>query len=108
MMTATIASLLWLAGIVAWYAIRYPFQRRAARMGVARSTGGAGDRTALTIAAIGQFLIPALYVVSGQPAFADAEVDRCIDFRVVELHQHVGAGDAEMGGAERHEGRDVE
>jgi protein-S-isoprenylcysteine O-methyltransferase Ste14 len=71
MMTVAVAKFLWLAGIVAWYAIRYPFQRRAARMGVARSTGGSGDRMALTIAAIGQFLIPAIYVVTGQPAFAD-------------------------------------
>src|SRR3954454_11478755 len=43
-----------------------------------------------------------------QPALADAEVDRRVDLGVVELHQHVGAGDAEMGGTERHEGRDVE
>ena len=44
----------------------------------------------------------------GQPAVADAEIDRRVDLGIVELHQHVGAGDAEMGGAEGHEGRDVE
>jgi protein-S-isoprenylcysteine O-methyltransferase Ste14 len=71
MMTATVAKLLWLAGIVGWFVIRYPFQRRAARLGVARSAGGAGDRIALIIATTGQFLLPLFYVVTGQLAFAD-------------------------------------
>lgn len=71
MTTALIAKILWVAGIVGWYVIRYPFQRRAARLGVARSTGGTRDRTLLVIAAIGQFLIPAVYLATGWPAFAD-------------------------------------
>ncbi len=71
MMTVVAAKIIWLLGIVAWYAIRYPFQRHAAKNGVARSAGGTGDRVALTISAIGQFVVPAIYVVSGQPAFAD-------------------------------------
>ena len=41
-------------------------------------------------------------------AVADAEVDRRVDLGIVELHQHVVAGHAEVGGAERHEGGDVE
>ncbi len=41
-------------------------------------------------------------------ADADAEVERGVDFRVVELHQHVGAANADLRRAERHEGRDVE
>ncbi len=71
MMTAIVAKVLWLLGIVAWYAIRYPFQRHAAKNGVVRSAGGTGDRVALTLSAIGQFLIPAVYVITGQPVFAD-------------------------------------
>jgi protein-S-isoprenylcysteine O-methyltransferase Ste14 len=71
MMTATVAKLLWLAGIVGWFVIRYPFQQRAARLGVVRSTGGTSDRIALGIAATGQFFLPLFYVVTGQPAFAD-------------------------------------
>ncbi len=43
-----------------------------------------------------------------QAALADAEIDRRVDLRIVEFHQHVGAGDAEMGGAEGHERRHVE
>jgi protein-S-isoprenylcysteine O-methyltransferase Ste14 len=71
MMTVTAAKILWLLGIVVWYAIRYPFQRHARKRGIATSSGGTGDRVALIIAAVGQFLIPAIYVASGQPAFAD-------------------------------------
>ena len=71
MMTATVAKLLWAAGIVGWYVIRYPFQRRAARQGVVRSAGGMEDRIVLLIAATGQFFAPLFYVVTGQPAFAD-------------------------------------
>jgi protein-S-isoprenylcysteine O-methyltransferase Ste14 len=75
MMSATLAKLLWLLGIVGWFAIRYPFQRRAQRLGVARAAGGAGDRIALGIAGAGQFFLPALYVAvslgTGRTLFAD-------------------------------------
>jgi protein-S-isoprenylcysteine O-methyltransferase Ste14 len=75
MMTATAAKIVWLLGIVGWFAIRYPFQRRARLLGVARSTGGTGDRVALTFATLGQFIVPVLYVAvslgAGQPIFAD-------------------------------------
>lgn len=71
MMTPFLAKLIWVAGVVGWYVIRYPFQRRAARLGVARSVGGTRDRVLLVIAAIGQFVLPFLYVVLGEPRFAD-------------------------------------
>lgn len=71
MMTVTAAKTLWVLGIVVWYAIRYPFQRHARKRGIVTSWGGTGDRVALVIAAVGQFLIPAIYVFTGQPAFAD-------------------------------------
>jgi protein-S-isoprenylcysteine O-methyltransferase Ste14 len=59
------------AGIVGWYAIRYPFQRRAAKLGVARSAGGTRDRVLLVIAAAGQFIVPAIYLATRWPAFAE-------------------------------------
>jgi protein-S-isoprenylcysteine O-methyltransferase Ste14 len=71
MMTVTIAKILWALGVVVWYAIRYPYQRRGTKAGVARATGGQSDRVALIVAAVGQFLIPAIFVFTGQPAFAD-------------------------------------
>lgn len=71
MFTVTFAKALWLAGIVAWFVIRYPYQRRTARLGVARTVGGWQDRVLLYVAAAGQFVIPAVYVVTGFPAAAD-------------------------------------
>ncbi len=70
-MTPFVANAVFLLGIVAWYIIRYPFQRRAKRLGVARSVGGTRDRILLIIAGLGQFLLPAFYAVTGVPAFAD-------------------------------------
>src|SRR5579859_4914859 len=43
-----------------------------------------------------------------QMAFADAEIERRIDLGIIEFHQHVIAGDADLGGAEGDEGGDVE
>jgi protein-S-isoprenylcysteine O-methyltransferase Ste14 len=71
MMTPLVAKALWLAGIVGWFIIRYPFARRARRLGVARSTGGTRDRILLAIAGACQFLVPALYVFTGFPWVAD-------------------------------------
>src|SRR3546814_4970106 len=44
----------------------------------------------------------------GDTAAPDTEIDRRVDIGIVELHQHVGAGDAELRRAEGDEGRDVE
>ena len=41
-------------------------------------------------------------------AMADVEIERGVNLRVVELHQHVAAADAELGGAEGNEGGDIE
>jgi protein-S-isoprenylcysteine O-methyltransferase Ste14 len=71
MMTPIVANAIFLLGIVGWFVIRYPFQRRARRLGVARSVGGARDRVLLLIAAAGQFVLPAFYAITGIPAFAD-------------------------------------
>lgn len=70
-MTPLVAKIVFLLGIIGWFVIRYPAQRRARKQGVARSAGGTRDRVLLIVAALGQFLIPALYIATGQPAFAD-------------------------------------
>jgi protein-S-isoprenylcysteine O-methyltransferase Ste14 len=75
MITATFAKLIWVAGLVAWVVIRYPFRRRTRRLGIARSVGGGGDRIVLVIAAWGQFFIPlgyvALSLTTGEPIPGD-------------------------------------
>ncbi len=70
-MTPLTARIVFLLGIVAWYVIRYPFQRRAKKMGVARSVGGTRDRVLLIIAALAQFLVPGVYGLTAWPSFAD-------------------------------------
>mgnify|MGYP000513046410 CR=1 FL=1 len=70
-MTPLVANIVFLLGIVAWYVIRYPFQRRAKKLGVARSVGGRHDRILLAIAGFSQFLFPAIYAITGEPSFAD-------------------------------------
>lgn len=70
-MTLLVAKIIYFLGLVGWIVIRYPFQRRAKKLGVARSAGGTRDRVLLLIATLGQFLIPVFYIATGQPAFAD-------------------------------------
>lgn len=70
-MSPVFGKVIWALGVAVWYAIRFPAQRRARKLGVARSVGGLGDRTALVIAAIGQFLVPGIYTFTGWPAAAD-------------------------------------
>jgi protein-S-isoprenylcysteine O-methyltransferase Ste14 len=71
MTTTAIAKALWFAGLVVWIAIRYPHQRKRPRLGFDRSVGGRQDRILLLIAALGQFIIPLVYVATGFPAGTD-------------------------------------
>jgi protein-S-isoprenylcysteine O-methyltransferase Ste14 len=70
-MTPFIAKLVWWAGIIGWYVIRYPHQRRS------RKTPSAwrGERTRegilLAISFAGLFMLPVIYVTAGQPQVAD-------------------------------------
>ena len=70
-MTRMVGLLLWFAGIAAWYIIRYPFQRRAKKIGVARSIFDRRETGILVFAFLGLFLVPAVYAVSGFPAAAE-------------------------------------
>ena len=70
-MTKTIAALIWFAGLVVWYIIRHPFERKARKMGVRKSLLTWREWTLLAIATAGLFLIPATYVLTGFPASFD-------------------------------------
>jgi protein-S-isoprenylcysteine O-methyltransferase Ste14 len=61
----------WLVGIVAWYVIRYPFERRAKRVKVVRDCRSLSEKIALTLAFIGLAILPAIYVLTGIPRGAD-------------------------------------
>ena len=71
MMTQTAASLIWFAGLVGWYIIRYPFERKARKIGVAKSHFDRRESGLLLIALIGLFAIPGIYALTGFPTGAD-------------------------------------
>lgn len=64
------AKLVWFLQMAGWYFLRYPFERRARRVGVAVDQKKLPDRIRLTISATGLGIVPLVYVFSGQPAFA--------------------------------------
>jgi len=70
-MTKTVAALIWFAGLVGWYIIRRPFERKARKMGVSRSLLDWREWVLLASAASGLFLIPAAYVLTGFPESLD-------------------------------------
>jgi protein-S-isoprenylcysteine O-methyltransferase Ste14 len=68
--TPIIAKVIWGIGCVAFYLIRYPHLRRARKTPVAQSRVLMREKLLMTIAFIGMFLVPLVYVLSGQPEFA--------------------------------------
>lgn len=70
-MTEGVAELVWFAGLVAWYIIRFPFERAAAQVPIKKSHADRRDWLVLALAVIGLFVIPAIYAVTGFPAALD-------------------------------------
>ena len=71
MMTQTAAALIWFAGLVGWYIIRRPFERKAKKVGVSKSLFDRRESSLLALAVIGLFVIPAIYALTGFPAALD-------------------------------------
>ena len=69
-MTPLIAKLVWWAGIVGWYAIRYPHQRRSRKTPTASRRECARERVLLAISFTGLFIVPLIFVTTGEPRFA--------------------------------------
>ncbi|MCT7374718.1 protein-S-isoprenylcysteine O-methyltransferase [Chelativorans sp. EGI FJ00035] len=67
----TAGEALWVVGVVAWYIIRYPFERRARRVRVVRNDRSLPDTVGLALALFGLAIFPALYVFTGFPAAGD-------------------------------------
>jgi protein-S-isoprenylcysteine O-methyltransferase Ste14 len=61
----------WVLGIVAWYVIRYPFERRAKRVRVISDRRSHSDIFGLACALLGLAVLPGFYVATGIPAGAD-------------------------------------
>jgi protein-S-isoprenylcysteine O-methyltransferase Ste14 len=66
-MTSTTATLIWFAGLVGWYFIRLPFERKARKVGVRKSFMDRQELVLLACMTIGLFLIPAIYALTGFP-----------------------------------------
>jgi protein-S-isoprenylcysteine O-methyltransferase Ste14 len=69
-MTITIAKLIWLAGCIVWYAIRYPHERRARKTSIAQRVDKTRERVLLTVSFCGLFVVPLIYAITNQPKFA--------------------------------------
>lgn len=66
-----VGEIAWVLGIIAWYVIRYPFERRARRVPVVLDLRSTADRVGLISAMIGLAILPGVYVATGFPRWAD-------------------------------------
>ena len=69
-MTFYIAKIIWLAGCVGWWAIRYPHERRSRKTAITSRTKKTQERVLLSISFGGLFIVPLLFVITQQPKFA--------------------------------------
>lgn len=67
----TIGEIVWVLGIIAWYVIRYPFERRGKRVPVVSSQRSVSEKIALAAALAGLAIVPGFYVATGIPKAAD-------------------------------------
>ena len=74
MITSTVCNLTWFAGLVAWYIIRYPFERRAKKAGVAKSLFGWRESGLLALAFVGLWGVPLIYALTGFPSPLDRQL----------------------------------
>lgn len=70
-MTESLAATIWALGLVAWFAIRLPYQRRARKIPTTAAERTLSERLALPASAIGLAVIPAIYFATGVFGFAD-------------------------------------
>ena len=69
-MTLFVAKLVWWAGIISWYVIRYPHERRSRKAPIASRSERLRERVLLAISFTGLFIVPVIYVTTGEPRFA--------------------------------------
>jgi protein-S-isoprenylcysteine O-methyltransferase Ste14 len=74
MTAAAVCEVIWFTGLVAWYIIRYPFERRAKKVSVTESLFGREEAGLLALAFVGLCIVPVVYVVTGFPTSLDRSV----------------------------------
>jgi protein-S-isoprenylcysteine O-methyltransferase Ste14 len=77
-MTPKAAVGVWFAGLVVWYIIRYPFERKAKRGRVSVSLFDRRDSISLAFAWLCLLVIPALYALTGFPTLLDRPMVRLL------------------------------
>lgn len=70
-MTLWQAKIVWLAGTVIWFVIRYPHARRSRKVSKANSVDRRRERLILAVAGLLVHVVPLVYVLTGWPQFAD-------------------------------------
>jgi protein-S-isoprenylcysteine O-methyltransferase Ste14 len=68
---SSVGEIVWVFGVVAWYVIRYPFERRAKRSRVVSDRRSPSDIAGLAAALLGLAIVPGFYVATGIPKTAD-------------------------------------
>ncbi len=72
-MTLFAAKIIWGLGCVAYFIIRYPYQRRSRKTPVAHRHDRTREWALITISFAGLFLLPLVYATADQPKFATYE-----------------------------------
>ena len=73
---ASIGEIAWVLGVVGWYIIRYPFERRAKRVRVVTDRRSRSETAGLVLALFGLAILPGFYVATGIPEWADHPASR--------------------------------
>ena len=76
-MTPLVAKLIWCLGVVGWFIIRYPHERRARRTPKLRRSDRSRELVLMAISATGLGILPAVYVFTNAPAFASYTFRPC-------------------------------
>lgn len=71
MEVSSVGEIVWVLGIVGWYVIRYPFERRAKRVRVVANRRSPSEIVGLVSALFGLAILPGFYVATGIPESAD-------------------------------------
>lgn len=71
MTAALVGEIVWVLGVVTWYVVRYPFERRAKRVAVLTDGSSHSETIGLASALFGLAILPAIYVATGVPRWAD-------------------------------------
>ncbi|MDK1385462.1 protein-S-isoprenylcysteine O-methyltransferase [Sinorhizobium sp. 8-89] len=71
MTVASVGEIIWVLGIVAWYFIRRPYERRAKRVRVVSDRRSGSEKVGLAAALLGLAIVPGFYVATGIPETAD-------------------------------------